>query len=107
MWTSGWTLTLELLSGEVGAKGLASPGPGSRPSIHSSILSPAGFLDRGHISLVLHLLSLIFFAGLLAAIVVQSQDHLGVWGSLGGFQLRHPGLTTGGTKKSNGSFRRC
>ncbi|KAM7331506.1 hypothetical protein ACRRTK_008214 [Alexandromys fortis] len=34
-------------------------------------LAITGFLDRGHISLVLQLLSLVFFAGLLAAIVIQ------------------------------------
>lgn len=85
MWTSGWKLTLGL-AGEVGAKGLASDlkrlclGSPGQVVDHPSILSPAGFPDRGHISLVLQLLSLMFFAGLLAAIVIQGQDHLGVWG---------------------------
>jgi hypothetical protein len=47
------------------------------------MLGLAGFLDKGHIPLVLQLLFLILFTGLLVAIIIQGQDHLKVGVPLG------------------------
>ncbi|OBS81289.1 hypothetical protein A6R68_20508 [Neotoma lepida] len=56
---------------EVGAQLVITETDEEQVVYHPSILLPAGFLDRGHILLVLQLLLLILFAGLLVGIVIQ------------------------------------